>query len=429
MRYTTNIHLRAISFEHFIYLLITHTTVTSFSLRTRIDVQLFLDRFAKMNQRDSPNILEKLKRQRDANTKLYISVPDSPLRTLLLMGPSRAGKSTISETLQDSLHEPNEPTLYSCTRHPDPKQINGLRIIDMPGFNDIQTRNRTTSLSNKSIVKMLQTQLREKSPVHYVAFVFSLADGIKQEDINAMIFVQSTFPELTGRMMLVVTHAEELNHDEKEKLIDEFFQHPKVKQSHLRNFFQQGILFLGCLRYESYHRMDYTALYNEHQNVLEMRKKFIDKCFSELPSTFNALHSSTHFIQHASSNFYKNCVVSIIIILLCYISCPKLQREPLPAIASEIISNATIIMMENNETVSYNTTEFDDDDQSVLDITEHHGSTLFELSQTTNAILKEILLEMKKLNQRFENLDKTQEKFDRRLEHIEHLLAERKSKY
>ena len=385
-----------------------------------------------MNQRDSPNILEKLKRQRDANSKLYISVPDSPLRTLLLLGPSRAGKSTISETLQDSLHEPNEPTLYSCTRHPDPKQINGLRIIDMPGFNDIQTRNRTTSLSNKSIVKMLQTQLREKSPVHYVAFVFSLADGIKQEDINAMIFVQSTFPELTGRMMLVVTHAEELNHDEKDELIDEFFQHPQVKQHHLRHFFQQGILFLGCLRYESYHRMDYTALYNEHQNVLEMRKKFIEKCFSEIPLTYNSPHLSTHFPQQASSNVLKNCVVSIIIILLCYVSCPKLQRDPLLAISNssmmvDIPLNNTISL--ENQTMSYNTTDVDDDDQSVLDVTEHPGSTsLFELSQTTNAILKEILREMKKLNHRFENLDKTQEKFDRRLEHIEHLLAESKSK-
>ena len=389
-----------------------------------------------MNHRDSPNILEKLRRQRDGNAKLYISVPDAPLRTILLMGPSRAGKSTISETLQDSLHEPNEPTLYSCTRHPDPKQINGLRIIDMPGFNDIQTRNRTSSLSNKSIVKMLQTQLHEKSPVHYIAFVFSLADGIKQEDINAMIFVQSTFPDLTGRMMLVITHAEELNQEEQEELIDEFFQHPQVKENHLRNFFKQGILFLGCLRYESYHRMDYSALYNEHQNVMEMRKKFIEKCFSEIPCTYNTYsHSSTtHFLPHTSSSFFKNCVVSIIIILLCYVSCPTLRPDSLPAISREFEDNSTMMIdislnsTVENQTINFNETDFDDHYIS-FNVTENHGSTLFELSQTTNEILKEILSEMKKLNHRFENLEKTQEKFDGRLESIEHLLTKTKYKY
>ena len=393
-----------------------------------------------MNPRDSPDILEKLKRQRDANSKLYITVPDTPLRTLLLMGPSRAGKSTISETLQDSLHEPNEPTLYSCTRHPDPKQINGLRIIDMPGFNDIQSRNKTSSsLSNKSIVKMLQMQLKERSPVHHIAFVFSLADGIKQEDINAMIFVQSNFPELAGRMMLVVTHAEELNHEEKDGLVEEFFQHPRVKHNQLRDFFRQGILFLGCLRYESYHRLDYIALRNEHQNVLEMRKKFIEKCFAEIPLTNNS-NSSSHFIQHTSTNFLKNCVVSIIIILLCYITCTALRSDPIPV---TLPSNSTLLVdtafnssVENQTDISNSiewNEEVDTTDISAPDIvfncTKNSGLTLFELSQTTNEILKEILLEMRKLNQRFQNLEKTQEKFDRRLEHIERLLAEAKYKF
>lgn len=393
---------------------------------TSLNLSLLSDQFLIiMNHRDSPNILEKLRRQRDGNSKQYISVPDAPLRTILLMGPSRAGKSTISETLQDSLHEPNEPTLYSCTRHPDPKQINGLRIIDMPGFNDIQTCNRPSSLSNKSIVNMLQMQLHEKNPVHYIAFVFSLADGIKQEDINAMIFVQSTFPYLAKRMMLVITHAEELNQEEQEKLINEFFQHPQVKDYQLRHFFKQGILFLGCLRYESYHRMDYTALYNEHQNVMDMRKKFIEKCFSDIPCTYNTYsHSSpTHFFPHTSSSFLKNCLVSIIIILLCYVSCPTLRSDSLDD--HYILSNNTT----DNQTISLNETINFDDHYSIFNTTDNHELTLFELSQTTNEILKAILLEMKKLNHRFENLEKTQEKFDRRLEHIEHLLSETKYKY
>jgi hypothetical protein len=185
--------------------------------------------------------------------------------------------------------------------------------------------------------------------------------------------------------------------------------------------------------------MDYTALRNEHQNVLEMRKKFIEKCFAEIPST-NSKNLSSHFIPFTSSNLLKNCIASIIIVLLCYVTCIALRSDSIPVtsnnnltITVDVAFNGTV----DNQTDSYNTSEgldhSEDDNllasESIFNDTQTHASTLFELSQTTNEILKEILLEMKKLNQRFQNLEKTQEKFDRRLENIEHLLATSKYNY
>jgi hypothetical protein len=132
--------------------------------------------------------------------------------------------------------------------------------------------------------------------------------------------------------------------------------------------------------------------------------------------------------------------------LLCYVTCTALRPDSIPVTSTDPDNNLTLKAdttfnrTVENQTESYNTTESneglgrsEDDNLLALDstfnATQTHASTLFELSQTTNEILKEILLEMKKLNQRFQNLEKTQEKFDRRLENIEYLLAAPKYKY
>jgi GTP-binding protein EngB required for normal cell division len=262
----------------------------------------------------SQDILRELRRQRDINPNQHIEVPIETTRTVLLIGPTRAGKSTIVNTLRDSLYEPQKSNLFSGTREPESQQVGGLRLIDMPGFNDLQMQTRASSLSNNSILTMLKNQLNANDPVDLVAFVFSLSGGIKQEDINAMLLVQSNLPDLAKRTMLVLTHAEELNNDEKNRLVDEFFNHPDVKRHNLQKFFQQGILFIGCLRYESLIQMDYTALVNEHENVLAMRKQFIEKCFEEVPLSNNP--PFTNSITSSRSKRYKLFVILTICVLL-----------------------------------------------------------------------------------------------------------------
>jgi len=223
-------------------------------------------------------ILSKLRDDRDRNLNLHPTPPKQPARTLLLLGPSRAGKSTIAKVLADSLYQPPKRELYAVTRQPEPQQIGGLRIIDMPGFCDLQTQKRNL-LKNTTILDMLGEQIRRNDPIHLFAFVFSLSDGINQWDINTMLLVQSKMPHLSEKMMLVVTHAEEMDEDMKDRLIKDFFNHPEVRKNDLRSFFKQGVFFVGSLRYESLQQNNYEALVIEHQSVLEMRKKLIDKCF------------------------------------------------------------------------------------------------------------------------------------------------------
>ena len=228
------------------------------------------------------NILQRLKNERDQQSPdVYPPVPEEPQRTLLLLGPSRAGKSTIVQVLRDSLYQTPKPELYSATREPQAGVIGGLRIIDMPGFYDRQAQFGRPTLTNRLVLSMLRRQIKQNGLIDLFGFVFHLANGINSEDIEAMLLVKQNLPP-SVRMLLIVTHAEETDIASRKILIDGFFQHPRVIENNLRQCFDEQILFLGSLRYESLQRNDYDALSMEHQNVLAMRKDFLGKCFADI---------------------------------------------------------------------------------------------------------------------------------------------------
>ena len=241
---------------------------------------------------DHHPIIQKLRRESTRNDGAHPSVPLEPQRTLLLLGPTRAGKSTIVNILRDSLHETPKPQLYSATREPSTTQVGGFRIIDMPGFFDQQTHGSDFTLSNKRILKMLTETIKEKGPVDIVAFVFHLSNGIKTEDIETMLLVKQQVPSAGQKMMLIVTHAEELDEEIRANMMDDFFQHPKVIKANLRAYFNDEILFLGCLRYESLKQNNEHALRIEHENVSAMRKTFIEKCIDYEPNMKNHIDPS-----------------------------------------------------------------------------------------------------------------------------------------
>ena len=121
----------------------------------------------------------------------------------------------------------------------------------------------------------------QKGPIDLVAFVFHLANGANDEDIETMLLVKRNLP-LAVKMLLIVSHAEEMDVQRRGRVVEDFFRHPKVVENNLRQCFDEEILFLGSLRYESLQRNDYQALHMEHQNVLAMRKVFLRKCFAHI---------------------------------------------------------------------------------------------------------------------------------------------------
>ena len=101
-----------------------------------------------------------------------------------------------------------------------------------------------------------------------------------------MKYVKQMYPSLGKHMALIVTHCEELEDAQRDNLVGDFFRHPEVKMSNLAEFFEQGVFFMGCLRYESFKQKNDKAIYAQYRNILTMRKNFIEKVL-EKTDTYN----------------------------------------------------------------------------------------------------------------------------------------------
>ena len=128
--------------------------------------------------------------------------------------------------------------------------------------------------------------------IHLFAFVFNLSAGIIERDIETMLYVKTAYPYLAKHMALVITHCEQLEDNQRKRLVEDFFRHPKVKQSKLEEYFTKGTLFMGCLRYESVTTANKQSMYFEYNNVLDMRMAFIEKC-TQCDKPFNIYQEST----------------------------------------------------------------------------------------------------------------------------------------
>ncbi len=81
-------------------------------------------------------------------------------------------------------------------------------------------------------------------------------------------------------MALIITNCERLTEQQRRELSDNFFENELVVKNHLKNFFKQGIYFMGCLRKESRDQANKQSIQEEYTNVSEMRNKWISKCIA-----------------------------------------------------------------------------------------------------------------------------------------------------
>jgi hypothetical protein len=90
-------------------------------------------------------------------------------------------------------------------------------------------------------------------------------------------------------MALIITNCERSTIEERQELRDKFFENETVVKNHLKDFFKQGIYFMGCLRKESRDQANKQSIQEEYTNVAEMRNRWISKCI-EADSPFNIHH-------------------------------------------------------------------------------------------------------------------------------------------
>ncbi len=229
----------------------------------------------------------------------------STQRTAILLGRTRTGKSTLTEMLQDPSHVPEMGSLFSVTKDIKIYQLTtthsdknySLTIIDSPGLYE-SMRNDGRPRTNKEIKKLIdQCITKDVTRIHTFAFVFSSEGGINIQDIQSMIYIKRHYPKLTNFFILIITHCEEKNEQERHRFSEEFFQHPDVIKHGLKELFGLGVFFTGCLRPQLQNDPNIRSAKNQAANILDMRKKLLEFLISR-EETFNI-----HFMSPTNSLF------------------------------------------------------------------------------------------------------------------------------
>ena len=256
-------------------------------------------------------------------------------RNIVLIGRTRTGKSTISSMIRDPFYLPPLPSLFACTRNITFNRITATHrgnayfftIIDSPGLYD-SMRNEGERLTNRTIKKHLdQCITKDITHIHTFAFVFSSGSGINIEDIQSMMFIQRNYPELRNFFILIITHCEEKNEEERRHFMEEFFQHPDVIKHGLREFFGLGVYFTGSLRPQLQRVPNLMAAKAQATNILEMRRKLLDFLIARR-ETFNIHYQPTmkSSITRISSGFSYLLTIFALILVVAVLFCRLLGK-------------------------------------------------------------------------------------------------------
>lgn len=249
--------------------------------------------------------------------------------TIVLVGRTRSGKSTIAEVLEDPRLVPPSINLYSKTKKLEKIQRGKFLIIDMPGFFDCNAYgSHENRLSNDGINKLLHDFISTGTDVNLFGLVFSLSEGINADDIESMMLVMKKYERFSKKFALVITHCEQMNDKERKALINDFFLNADVCKYGIKPFFEKGVLFMGSCRPQSLARKDNTALLLQYGNVLDMREKFIRECLRENGQNITQANSTPRYVcclldmrncnRSISFNVKLDSVLRSIFFLCCF---------------------------------------------------------------------------------------------------------------
>lgn len=201
-------------------------------------------------------------------------------KNVLVIGRTRAGKTTIKKVLVDPTTVAEEMRLAAQTRaatfesfiiDDDAMVVN---IIDTPGLFE-KGANNMNLMDNKTILKTIeQCVAREITKFHLICFCASFESGINAEDVKSIILLTEFLgPAVSQNSCLIITRCESKNEEQRNTLRKEIENDTLFKP--ITGYFQRGIFFSGSLDRDSWNNAT-DNLYYQFETIVSYRNKLID---------------------------------------------------------------------------------------------------------------------------------------------------------
>ncbi|CAF2979987.1 unnamed protein product [Rotaria socialis] len=199
---------------------------------------------------------------------------------ILLLGRTRAGKTTLKHMLEDPRYIDNDMGLISKTRETDVKMFDisqsnlRLTLVDTPALIDRHMYTDETLSINESFNRINSTCLnKDIKELHLVCFCISLESGINDRDLELIRQLLDHFgPELAEHLCMIITRCEFKNDEQRLKLQDEIENDTAFKL--ICKQFKKDIYFSGALRCDDWNQGS-DAILIQFKNVCNYRQKFI----------------------------------------------------------------------------------------------------------------------------------------------------------
>jgi len=242
-------------------------------------------------------IYDDIKKINDDN-KIFVT-ESTEIRNLIFIGRTRCGKSTAIKVIKNPISISDSLQLFSETKNPNlttmlinDKENNKyyvFNIIDTPGLFElikiekikeeikIEIGTDDTRLRNdEELLNLIDDCMKKEiTRIHLICFVCDISNGINENDIDAIIKIKQKYNFNIGKQsMLLFTHCKD--NEECERLIKDFFKHPKVVDNKLEDYLKQGYSFLGALNNDDFKNAA-DSLLIQFENVFNYRNNFINK--------------------------------------------------------------------------------------------------------------------------------------------------------
>lgn len=222
------------------------------------------------------------------------NISQTTIHNIILIGRSRAGKSTVRKTLIDPMSKSVQLHLYAETKDVDLASLQVdqmsdrppsaeqsrynannrfiLNIIDTPGLFEIK-KDVDVARDNDQLLMTIRNGLtRIGTSYHYICFCISIIDGIRQEDLETLDNVLHYFgmAKFIEHICIIITRCEMKNEAQQAKLKAELeTQLPFVKQLKI------GVFFAGCLNNDDWKKGNTTSLRFQISNIMSYREKLL----------------------------------------------------------------------------------------------------------------------------------------------------------